>query len=359
MKQMSFISEDKRLKRLSEMGDPLEKVAAAVDFEIFRPVLSEIFSYQTYDNGRGGRKPWDYVMMYKILLLQEWNQIADDHTEYLINDRLSYQRFLGLSLGDKVPDAKTIWAFREVLTKSGRMKELFGIFTKLMERQGVITRRGSIIDAAFVEAPRQRNTREENEKIKRSQTPEGWDHPDQKAKQRQKDTDARWTKKNGVTHYGYKNHIKADRDSKMIVDYAVTDASVHDSQVADELIDKKDKCVHMDSAYSGEPVEQAIRKKNKSVRLSIQQKGYRGRPLTNRQKAMNRRRARIRCRVEHVFGHIHVSMGGLSIRCIGKARASTRIGLKNLAHNISRLVSIQAIKPPWPDIQGGIAPIYA
>ena len=335
------MGEDNRLNRLSEMGDPLKKVASAVGFEIFRPIWNEIFSYQTYAKGKGGRKPWDYVRMFKILLLQEWNNIADDHTEYLINDRLSYQRFLGLSLGDKVPDAKTIWAFREALTKSGRTKELFGLFAKLMEEQGVITRRGSIVDAAFSDAPRQRNGREENETIKAGKTPEDWERPEQKAKRRQKDTDARWAKKNGEVHFGYKNHIKADRDSKMIVDYAVTTASVHDSQVAADLIDRKDKYVHMDSAYSGEPVERAIREKNKSVRLSVQQKSNRGHPLTNRQRAANRKRSKIRSRVEHIFGHMRMSMGGLNVRCIGIARASVIIGLKNLAYNISRLAILK------------------
>jgi IS5 family transposase len=344
MKQLSFLSEDNRLKRLSEMGDPLEKVALAVEFEIFRPVLNEVFSYQTYAQGKGGRKPWDYVLMFKILLLQEWNQIADDHTEYLINDRLSYQRFLGLSLGEKVPDAKTIWSFREVLTKSGRTKELFDLFTQLLEEEGVITRRGSIVDAAFSDAPRQRNGREENETIKKGKTPEEWARPGKKAKRRQKDTDARWTKKNGVLHFGYKNHVKADRDSKMIVEYAVTDASVHNSQMAADLIDKKDKYVHMDSAYTGAPVERAIRAKNKSVRLSVQQQGTRGHPLTNRQRAANRKRSKIRSRVEHIFGHIRMSMGGINVRCIGIVRASVMIGLKNLAYNISRLAIINAQK---------------
>jgi IS5 family transposase len=346
MKQFNFLNEDRRLKRLSELGDPLEKIASAVDFEMFRPLLRDIFSYQTYDSGKGGRRPWDFVLMFKILLLQDWNHIADDNTEYLINDRLSFQRFLGLSLGDKVPDAKTIWKFREAITKSGRNKELFDLFTRLMEERGVITRRGSIIDASFADAPRQRNTRAENEIIKAGKIPEEWEQPEQQAKLSQKDTDARWTKKNGVTHYGYKNHIKADRDSKMIVDYAVTDASVHDSQMAAGLIDKKDKCVHMDSAYSGEPVEQAIRTKHKSVRLSINQKGYRGRPLTNHQKAMNRRRSRIRVLVEHIFGHIHMSMGGLGIRGIGGVRAAAAIGMKNLAYNISRLATLETLKPP-------------
>jgi IS5 family transposase len=348
MKQMNIFSEDDRLLRLSEMGDPLEKVALAVDFEMFRGPLKEIFSYQTYNKGKGGRRPWDYVLMFKILLLQEWNHIADDQTEYLINDRLSYQRFLGLSLGDKVPDAKTIWAFREALTQSGRTKELFDLFARQMEAQGVITRRGSIVDASFADAPRQRNTREENAKLKKGETPEGWEKPEQKAMRRQKDTDARWTKKNNETHYGYKNHIKADRDSKMIVDYAVTHAAVHDSQVAADLIDEKDKCVHMDSAYGGEALEKAIHEKKKSIRLSIQGKGTRNHPLTKRQKASNRKRAKIRCRVEHIFGHMHMCMGGLCIRCIGISRAMGAIGLKNLAYNLLRFATLKKARVSLP-----------
>ena len=284
--------------------------------------------------------------MFKIVLLQDWNHIADDQTEYRINDRLSFQRFLGLSLGDKVPDAKTIWAFKEVLTQSGRIKELFDLFTREMEDQRIITRRGSIIDASFADVPRQRNKPDENEDIKSGQVPKEWEKPEQQAKLSQKDTDARWTKKNNVTHYGYKNHVKADRDSKMIVTYAVTDAPVHDSQVAAELIDKKDKCAHMDSAYIGSSVERSIREKNKSVRLSINQKGSRGHPLTNHQKAMNRRRSKIRCRVEHIFGHIRMCMGGLGIRCIGRVRATAAIGLINLAYNISRLAILTALKSP-------------
>ena len=357
MRQIGLFDEDNRLSRLSEMGDPLEKVAKTIDFEIFRPILDKVFDYQTYDNGKGGRKPWDRVLMFKILLLQEWNNIADDHTEYLINDRLSYQRFLGLGLSDKVPDAKTIWLFRENLTKSGRMKELFKTFTEMLEHQGVITRRGSIIDASFADAPKQRNTRDENRQIKNGETPEGWRKPQNAAKLRQKDIDARWTKKHGISHYGYKDHIKADRESKMIVDYTVTAASVHDSQCAAELIDRKDRCVHMDSAYSGETIRTTIRKGTGSVRLSIQEKGYRNKPLSNRQKASNRRRSKIRSRVEHVFGHMKMSMGGLSVRCIGIQRATVILGLKNLAYNLTRLVVKTKEKGYPPLTQGVIAPI--
>ena len=172
MKQINFFAEDNRLDRLSKMGDPLEKVAGAVDFEIFRPTLDTAIPREKGD--KGGRPPMDNMLMFKIMLLQEWYHIADDMTEYLINDRLSFQRFLGLSLGDKVPDAKTIWLYREMLKNSGKSKELFDMFAALMEQVGVITREGSIVDASFVDVPKQRNNRDENKKIKEGDGEELW-----------------------------------------------------------------------------------------------------------------------------------------------------------------------------------------
>jgi len=274
------------------------------------------------------------VLMFKILLLQQWYSIADDMTEYLINDRLSFQRFLGLSLGDKVPDAKTIWLFRENLKKSEAHRELFELFTGLMEKQGVITRAGTIIDASFVDVPRQRNSREENKKLKEGEGDDLW--ADDVHKSRQKDKDARWTKKDDETHYGFKDHIKADRDSKMIVDYAVTHAAVHDSQEVVGLIDEKDKQLHADSAYVGKELHKALLEKNPNLELKINEKGYRNKPLTEEQKARNREKSKVRARVEHIFGHMTNSFGEIFVRTIGIARARCQIALKNLAYNLQR-----------------------
>ena len=247
------------------MGDPLEKVAGAVDFEIFRPTLDTAIPREKGD--KGGRPPMDNMLMFKIMLLQEWYHIADDMTEYLINDRLSFQRFLGLSLGDKVPDAKTIWLYREMLKNSGKSKELFDMFAALMEQVGVITREGSIVDASFVDVPKQRNNRDENKKIKEGDGEELWQ--DNENKRCQKDIDARWTEKNGEKHFGYKDHVKVDSDSKMIVDFSVTDAAVHDSQAIVDLIDDKDNVLNADSAYTGKELHDKIREKNPDIILNM------------------------------------------------------------------------------------------
>jgi len=342
MRQYNFLSEDNRLKRLSEMGDPLEKVTKAVGWEIFRDILNEVFYKE--ERGCGGRRSWDYVLMFKILLLQAWYAIADDKTEYMINDRLSFQRFLGLSLGDKVPDAKTIWLFREHLSKSGADKELFTLFKEQLESHGVITHEGSLVDATFVDVPRQRNTREENETIKGGKTPEEWKTPEKAPKLAQKDIDARWTKKNNETHYGYKNHVKVDSHSKIVVEFTVTDAAVHDSRCIEEVIDEKDKEIYADSAYVGEELHKKIQKKNPEVKLQIHEKGYKNKPLTDEQKASNKEKSKTRVRVEHVFGHMTNSMGGIFVRCIGIRRAKCATALKNLAYNLSRYAYLASVK---------------
>lgn len=334
MRQINFFAEENRLSRLSEMGDPLEKVAGKIDFELFRPILNIV--YKRVASDKGGRPPYDNVLMFKIMLLQEWYHIADDMTEYLINDRLSFQRFLGMSLNEKVPDAKTIWLYKETLKNSGKYRELFNFFTQQMEQMGVITRTGSIVDASFVDVPRQRNKRNENEKIKAGEVPDEWTEN----KKRQKDTDARWTEKNGEKHYGYKDHVKVDRDSKMIVDFKVTDASVHDSRAIVDLIDEKDKELHADSAYVGEELHKNIVEKSPNLKLKIHEKGYRNRPLTDEQRESNREKSRIRARVEHVFGHMTNSMGGMATRAIGIERTKFVITLKNLAYNLSRWVCL-------------------
>src|SRR5215469_5731024 len=164
MKQKGFFDENDRLEELSKLGDPLEKLNKHIKWEDYRSMLIKAFVKEP--KGPGGRPPFDYVMMFKILVLQKLYNIADDKTEYLIKDRLSFQRFLGLQLCDTVPDAKTVWHFREVLNEAKVLEKIFYQFVKELEDKGIITRSGSIVDATFVDVPRQRNTREENKEIK-------------------------------------------------------------------------------------------------------------------------------------------------------------------------------------------------
>jgi IS5 family transposase len=336
-KQRGFFDEQGRLEKLSKQGDPLEKLNAVINWEIFRNELERCFSKEP--KGPGGRDPFDYVFMFKILILQRLYNLSDAQMQYQILDRLSFQRFLGQGLYGEVPDEKTIWLFRENLTKKGIIEKLFDCYKGELEKQGLITNHGSIIDASFVEVPRQRNSRDENATIKGGKIPEEWQEDPHKL--RQKDVDARWTKKNDETYYGYKDHVKVDTDSKLIKAYEVTDASVHDSQVVGQLLDKTDAGtdLHADSAYRSAEIEQTLQERR--VRSRIHEKAYRDQPLTNAQIRSNRAKSRIRARVEHVFAHITNSMNGFNIRSIGNSRARSIIGLINLAYNIVRSVQLQ------------------
>lgn len=329
--QLGFFDAENRLRRLSLMGDCLERINQIVDWEIFRPIIEPALKEaRGAAKGPGGRPSFDSILMFKILFLQRLYNLGDDQTEYQINDRLTFMRFLGLGIEDKVPDAKTIWLFRDILTKAGVIKLLFDRFNRQLEDAHLITKKGSIVDATFVDAPRQRNTPDENKIIKEGGIPEEWQNIHKLA---QKDTDGRWTKKGEEVHYGYKDHVKADADSKLITDYTVTSANVHDSQALTALIDEMDEVLYADSAYTGKDLLASL---PETLKLNVLEKGTRSCPLTDEQKASNKAKSKIRVRIEHIFGFMTVSMHGITLRSVGKQRADFNIGFMNLVYNICR-----------------------
>ena len=340
MGQMGFYDLDKRLEAISAKGDPLELIKATVRWESFRAEIEAVTRAKPEERkSTAGRKPYDAILMFKILVLQTLHNLADEQLEYLIRDRYSFMRFLDLGLEDPVPDATTVWLFREALAKAGLVAKLFVLFNQHLEAKGYIARGGQIVDATIVSAPMQRNSRSENEAIKAGKTPEGWQ--EKPAKNAQKDKDARWTKKHDRSFYGYKNHIGIDRAHKLIRRYAETDASVHDSQKLDDVLDKSNTGAEVwaDSAYRSAEIEAKLEAKGYKSR--VHRRAQRNRPLSRREQAGNTTRSRVRARVEHVFGHQHTSMGGTIVRTIGIVRARAKIGLMNLVYNISRLVQLE------------------
>jgi transposase, IS5 family len=340
-RQPGLFDIEERGAQLTEMGDPLVGLNARIDWEAFRSDLNRV--HEKDRKSKAGAKPFDVVLMFKVLVLQQLHNLSDDKIEYQLRDRFSFMRFLGLQLEDRVPDAKTVWLFRERLKGLNLVDVLFARFHQQLAEEGYVARAGQMIDATFVEVPRQRNTREENVQIKAGEVPEAWDKPEAKAKRRQKDTEARWTKKNEEKHYGYKNHINADQQHKLIQSYAVTPASVHDSQVFDELLDQNEasdgnkRAVYADSAYRSQDQEQRLA--DARIDSQICEKGTRGKPLSEEQKQANRTKSKVRARVEHVFG-AQAAMGGHLVRTIGLQRAKVKIGLMNLVYNMMRLVQL-------------------
>lgn len=208
------------MKRLSANGDPLEVLSRVVDFEAFRPTLVAALAY-----ANGARPPHDPVVMLKVLVLAAQNNVSDARMKWLIRDRLSWLRFLGFDLGAATPDANTTRIFRERLIAAGALDALFADFDRQLKERGYLPMGGQIVDATLVAAPKQRNTEAEI-----------W--PDEPAKARQKDTDARWTLKFAkarptadgkpqpdiaIPSFGYKSSISICRAFGFIRKGKVTD----------------------------------------------------------------------------------------------------------------------------------------
>lgn len=338
--ERGFFDEQFRLEKLTDQNDPLVKLLQQINWEQFRRILTNAFERE--EKGVGGRTPFDYVMMFKILVLQRYYNLSDEQMQFQILDRLSFMRFLGLTLSDSVPDEKTIWLFRENLIEHKLVDRLFDKFLSSLEKANLIGKEGRMVDASFIEVPRQRNSREENQKIKEGIVPEDWE--DEPNKLAQKDLDARWTKKNNQVFYGYKDHVKVDEKSKLIIGYEVTDASVHDSQPLNDLLNKKDRGqpLYADSAYTGEEQEKVIEKAG--MINKAHEKGYKNKPLTKRQMKSNRRKSKFRARVEHVFGFMETSMKKMYVRSIGRIRVEGIIGLMNLTYNLLRSIQIRNLR---------------
>jgi IS5 family transposase len=347
MGQMGFFDVAKRHAGLDAKNDPLLQIDALVPWGNFRGRLEAVWRKPAAERkSKAGRKPWDAVVMFKAIVLCELYNLSDDQLEYQLRDRLSFGRFLGLGLEDTVPDAKTVWLYREQLAQAGVIERLFDDFDRHLRSQGYLAMGGQIIDASIVPVPKQRNSRAENARIKEGETPQGWD--EQPAKRAQKDTDARWTKKHGKSHFGYKNHVDVDRRHKLVRRYRVTAASVHDSQVVEDILDPDNTAssVWADSAYRSAEIEAKLREKG--LKSRIHRKGRRGKPLSEREQQGNQTRSKVRARVEHVFGAQSNDMGGTLVRSIGIVRAKARIGLKNLAYNMRRLVQLERLTVAAP-----------
>jgi IS5 family transposase len=327
--QSNFFDLDNRYAQL--IKDPLVSINQIIDFSMFEPLLLQIDNKAR--KSKAGRPVTNRTLMFKMLILQKLYNLSDEQTEFQSKDRLSFMRFLNLSLSGTVPDANTLRMFREQLISAQLIEPLFNLFNIAITCVGARLTSGQMVDATFVHAPKQRNSRDENEIIKNGGIPEDWS--DNKAAQ--KDIDASWTKKNNTTYYGYKNHVNVDVKTKIITTYAVSTASVHDSVILEELVQEatsENEGFYGDSAYHS--AETTVLLHEKVLLDHTNERAYRNKPLTIMQEHMNRIRSATRSRVEHIFGAMVNSMGGKFIRTIGIKRAKAAIGLTNLVYNIKR-----------------------
>ena len=293
--QAGFWDVDERYARLSEAGDPLEKLNAVVPWEVFRKPLAK--ALKRSDGAKGGRPPYDAVLMFKVMVLQALYSLSDDQAEFQIQDRLSFMRFLGLGLGDTVPDAKTIWLFREHLSQARAVENLFARFDKHLTKARYLAMGGQIVDATIVAAPKQRNSDGEKADIGGQCRRSGGEA----GQLRQKDRDARWTVKfskaktdeAGKTKqrdialpaFGYKNHAAIDRRHGFIRGFTVTSASSYDGAQLRNVLDKSNtgSTVWADTAYRSKTNE-AWLARNGYV-SDIHHKKPKGRPMSEEPRA--------------------------------------------------------------------------
>ena len=302
----------------------------ASDLVTFRPRLS-----------RAGRPRLDPVMMFKAICLGEMYRLSDEELAYRCACDETYRLILDLQEGQRIT-RQSIWHYREIFTKYNCFEKIRYTHTRELEKEGVIPAQTPlIIDASFVEVPKQHNTREENQLIKEGKGHLLWN--DNPHKKRQKDIDASWTKKNGISYFGFKLHALVEATSKCIIHCLTTTAKVHDSRMLEQMLgdDDKGREILGDSAYYGRNLLEII--ESYGAIPVICEKGYRNKPLSEKQKKDNRKKSKTRCRIEHAFGFIENSMGGSIVRSIGLVRAAARQELTVFLYNIARAEQIKRL----------------
>ncbi len=331
---ISLFAGDERKAKRERLGDPLQVLDRHIDFA----ALARAVDARLVIGGgaRGGRPPYPTELMIRLLVLQQLYNLSDEALEYQLLDRSSFQRFAGLEHSGRVPDAKTLWVWRERLKKQDLIGDISEAVGRQLSASGFIARGGQIIDASIVTVPIQRNPKADNEVIRQGDVPPDWSD----AKRAQKDVEARWTRKHGKSYFGYKLHANTDRRWGFIRCMEVTVASANDTTVFESILDEGNtgREVYADRGYAKVAREQALRAAG--YRDRIQRKGEAGRPLSPAQQRRNRRIAGDRAYGEHPFARL-AQMGGKCLRTIGLARARTVIGLKVIAHNLMHLARLQ------------------
>jgi len=290
-------------------NDRLDRIA-----EVLKPYRFEKLLRKLEPEG-AGRPPYDPAVMFKALLLAQLYDLSDAALEEALNDRVSFRRFVGLPLEAPMPDHTTLCRFRNRLIEAGLLDRLFAEFGKQLEANGMILKRGTMVDATLVEAagarPRQNG--------------------------QAADPDAAFAKKQGKAGsvYGYKVHVGVDRGSELIRKAVMTPANVNETEVAERLISFDEKAVYGDKGYAKAGRRQML--KAAGIADGIMHKSWGGGPkLTERQRARNRKIAKVRCRVETVFAIFKKHMGYRRVRYIGLLKNQAQLLLLALAYNLRR-----------------------
>lgn len=270
-------------------------------------------------DGGPGRGAWPPLAMVKALLLASLYGLSDRELEVAIGDRLSFRRFVGLSLEESVPDHSSLCRFRHLLVSEGLLEKLFAELDKQLSAAGVLLKRGTLLDATVIEAVSARPT-------------DARPSPD---------PDARFTKRQGKpgSSFGYKAHVAVDEGSGLIRAVITTPANVNDTVPADALIQGDEKRVWADAAYDTRA--RRARLKANGIKPRIARRPNKHHPeLPRRLKRYNQLIARRRAAVETTFATLKNRMHLTRIRYRGLLKASAQVLLCAIAFNLRRFAVI-------------------
>jgi IS5 family transposase len=308
----------------AELGGPrttalLDKLEGAIPWKrLVRPIAA-LPEYKPKAPGedRGGRPAWPALTMLKCVLLAKWFGLSDPQLEECLKDRLSFRRFVGLSLTDATPDETTFVVFRKRLREANIDRRLFEITLRHLDKEGLLVKDGTLVDATIIEQARG-SKRDDGTSTR--------------------DEDASFTKKHGRSYHGYKGHIAADM-SGIVTDYRFGTAKEHDSQRIDELTKKETRLVVADAAYRSEEREASLRRRGVACAIAFKRtKGQADLPPALKQ--LNRMIASVRATVEHPFAWMR-QMGCRRARYRGERRNELDFALHLVAYNWKRSLSLK------------------
>jgi transposase, IS5 family len=329
-------------QRQAKLGGFIANLAAMDELIDFGAIAAEVdAACPRPDRSKGGRPPYPTEVMVRLLFIQALYNLSDEDCEYQVLDRMSFQHFCRLDGALHIPDARTLWSFKQRLAKGGLGgRAVFDAVSLQLQQHGYIPRGGQIVDASIVQAPVTQTRSDEREALNEGRAPEGWS-----AKRlRHTDRDARWTKKHGKSFYGYKLHANADARYKLIRRVKVTAANVDDGQTLKDVLDTANTRSRLlaDRGYDA----QANRELLQANQLSdgIARRAKPGQDRRQRLDARNKAIGRIRARGEHVFAGLE-QLGGKCVRAMTLARNELALLLKCAAYNARRLVWLASHEP--------------
>lgn len=311
--QMSLA--DGLINQRAGRGEWVDRVDRLIDWSRIAHALKAIYASDE------GAPSYPHLVMFKLLLLQQWYKLSDAGLEEAVDDRLSFGRFAGMPLHRPVPDHTTIWRFREEIVELGLSAALFEEINRRLDGQGLIVKKGTLIDASLAEA-----------NVKKPPFKDG--------EVSERDPDAGWTKKNGKSHFGYKAHVGVDEGSGLIRKAVMTSADVHDGVPADALIAGDEAAAYGDKAY--ESGDRRARLRAAGIIDGLMDKARNSHPLKPRQKAFNKAVAVIRASVERTFGLMKRSYGYRRGRYPGLERNGRHLHLLAAAINLRRALALMA-----------------